>query len=256
MDGIYLAALSVWSLMTLTWLVSVPLKNTSIVDIIYSLNFILIGSAYYLTSKPSISQTTILICTSLWALRLCLHLFIKNFGKGEDHRYVRFRNNYGKERFWWFSYFQVFLLQSLFVWVFATPIHLNALLPSTALNTTIYGMGIAIFIFGFFYEAVADYQLYQFKKHALPDQLLTKGLWRYSRHPNHFGEIILWIGISTICLSQLYPLGLLAYISPLAIALTFIYLSGSIQQEPRMSKRKRNFSDYIQTTPNIIPKIF
>ncbi|MDC3181119.1 DUF1295 domain-containing protein [Gammaproteobacteria bacterium] len=256
MDGIYIAALGVFSFMTLNWIISIPLKNTSIVDNIYSLNFIIIAMAYYYTTQqPSLSQSTILACTTIWAIRLSAHLFIKNFGKGEDHRYARFREMYGAERFWWFSYFQVFLLQSLFVWVFATPIHLSAYTAKPFLPTPYY-IGLGLFAFGLLYESIADYQLYQFKKTATPDQLMMKGLWQYSRHPNHFGEIILWTGIATICIASTHTIGILAYISPIAITLTFIYLSGAVQQEPRMSKNKRNFSQYVTNTPNIIPKLF
>lgn len=256
MDGILLAALSVWAFMTLSWVVSVIIKNVSIVDNIYSLNFIWIALAYLLTTQnPTNTQLIITACTTIWALRLMIHLTYRSWGNGEDHRYARFRNMYGKERYWWFSYFQVFILQSLFVWVFALPIHLSAFITTQA-STLLTIIGVSIFLFGFMYEAVADYQLLQFKKTRTQDQLLTSGLWKHSRHPNHFGEIMLWTGIATLCFAQSQTLGLLAYFSPIAITLTLVYLSGSVQQEPRMSKNKRNFEDYLRNTPNILPRIF
>ena len=149
-----------------------------------------------------------------------------------------------------YSYYKVF------VWVFALPIHLSALSTQTPASTSFTIIGVSIFLFGFIYEATADYQLLQFKQTRTPDQLLTSGLWKYSRHPNHFGEIVLWTGIATLCFAQSQTLGLLAYFSPIAITLTLVYLSGSVQQEPRMSKNKRNFEDYLGNTPNILPRIF
>lgn len=256
MNAVILAALSVWTIMTLTWIVSVFKKDVSIVDTIYSLNFIGIAAAYQSQAEYTLTTTLLSLSVTLWALRLMLHLGYKNWGQPEDHRYQRFRKNYGAERYWWFSYLQVFMLQGLFVWIFALPIHVAYLNTQTTLITPLFYLGEALFTFGFLYESIADYQLVRFKNKAPEKALLTSGLWKYSRHPNHFGEIVLWYGIATLSASQFNPYAVLAYIGAIAIMFTLHYISGPVQQESRMEKNKDKFNDYRNNTPRIVPKIF
>ena len=139
-------------------------KDVSIVDTIYSLNFIGIAAAYQSQSEYTLTTTLLSLSVTLWALRLMLHLGYKNWEQPEDHRYQRFRKNYGAERYWWFSYLQVFMLQGLFVWIFALPIHVAYLNTQTTLITPLFYLGTALFTFGFLYESIADYQLVRFKK--------------------------------------------------------------------------------------------
>lgn len=250
---------TVWLFMTLTWLYATAICNVSIVDTIYGINFILIHITYYYLS-PNTDRISLLLfaLTSLWAIRLSTHIGIKNYGLGEEKRYQRFREKYGKQRYWWFSYFQVFLLQGAFLLIFASPIHMSYQSPITQtshLQTLMLAIGISIFLLGFIYESIADWQLRQFKKHSKPLEFLQTGLWKYSRHPNYFGEITLWFGIAIISFSKSPSLyGLLNFIGPLFLTYVIAYLSGPKNHEPYMEKEKPGYLKYQNDTPTIIPK--
>ena len=115
--------LVIMTLMTLLWLVSIPLKNVSIVDPFWGFGFVLVSTYYYTASPVSASRPRlVLLLVAIWGLRLWLHLLIRNWNKGEDYRYVQFRKDYGESRYWWFSFFQVFLLQGFLMWIISAPL--------------------------------------------------------------------------------------------------------------------------------------
>ena len=249
---------AVWVFMTACWLISTLIKNVSIVDTIYSINFIIIHAVYqYLAPSTDIISTLLLIFTTLWALRLAIHIGLKNHGMGEEKRYARFREKYGKSRYWWFSYFQVFLLQGAFLLIFASPIHINyytVLQQTHPLQPLLLAVGISIFLFGFIYESIADLQLYRFKQSNDSTQFLQTGLWRYSRHPNYFGELTLWFGLAIITISKNPSLfSLISLIGPIFLSYVISQLSGPKNHEPYMEKEKPGFIAYQSNTPAIIP---
>lgn len=248
------AMLAVWLFMTIIWVISIIIKNVSIVDTIFSINYILIHLAYLYHKTPDIIDACLFLATLIWAIRLSLHIGIKNIGLGEEKRYQRFRENYGKERYWWFSYFQVFILQGAFLLIFASPIHISYYTP---LNNPIYPLaiiGFLLFLFGFLYETIADLQLYRFKQQNDHTAFLSSGLWRYSRHPNYFGELCLWFGLGLAAFAKAPSLfALISFIGPIFQTYVMSQLSGPKNHEPHMLKEKPGFKDYQDSTPTIIP---
>lgn len=250
--------IGVWLFMTLIWLISIRIKNVSIVDTIFGLNYIIIHIAY-LVQNPTLDITniTLFITTTLWAIRLSLHIGIKNAGMGEEKRYQRFRQNYGPKRYWWFSYFQVFILQGVFLLIFASPIHISYLTTTQQPLLPLYLLGLGLFTFGFFYEAIADIQLYRFKRTHSSKQFISTGLWRFSRHPNYFGELVLWFGMAGIAMSKSPTLfSTIALIGPIFQSYVMTQLSGPKNHEPHMVKEKPGFLEYQQHTPSLIPNFF
>ena len=253
------AAMTVWAFMTLQWIASIFLKNVSIVDTLFSINYLLILTTYFILS-PVLDpfDHLFIILVTLWALRLSIHIGIKNHGIGEEPRYARFRQQYGQERYWWFSYFQVFILQGVFLLIFASPIHINfytAPQPwyGQEITTTLLTL---LCITALAYEAIADFQLYRFKQTAKPKEVLTSGLWHYSRHPNYFGELALWYALASLAIAKSPSwFSLLSLIGPLFQTYVISELSGPKNHEPHMQDRK-GFTDYQSSTPAIIPNFF
>lgn len=249
-----------WLFMSLIWVVSVIKKDVSIVDIAYAFNFIIIGWVYYLSLKqPSSYDSLFLSAINLWGIRLSLHIAYKNKGKGEDKRYMAFRKNYGPERYWWFSYFQVFLLQWFLAMIFAMPIHIYFTQPNMPYDTKsmILVATFLVYVFGFFYESIADYQLLRFKTKNSSSSIMNKGLWRLSRHPNYFGEIILWYGLALTTIAHApSAITLIALIGPLALNYTIVCISGPSMQTSNLKSTKPGYSEYMQKTPRIVPKIY
>ena len=249
---------AVWAFMTLCWFVSIYIKNVSFVDIIYSINFILIHTVYQILSpSQDFINYLLLFFTSLWAVRLATHIGIKNLGIGEEKRYQRFRENYGKDRYWWFSYFQVFLLQGAFLLIFASPIHISYytnLTNNHILQPFILTLGSALFLTGFIYESIADWQLLKFKRSNTHDKFLQTGLWQFSRHPNYFGEILLWYGLGIISISKSPSLFTsLSLIGPIFLTYVISQLSGPKNHEAYMEREKPGYIAYQNNTPSIIP---
>jgi len=189
--------------MTLLWVVSVIVKNVSIVDLFWGLGFILTGVFYFLKTGGNEPRKIILmILVAVWALRLSVYLAWRNIGKGEDFRYKQFREKYGANRYWWISFFQTFLLQGILMWLISAPL-LGAQIQgqNTSLGVFDYA-GIVLWIIGFCFESIGDLQLARFKNDPVnKGKVLNKGLWHYTRHPNYFGDSAVWWGYGFLCLA-------------------------------------------------------
>lgn len=248
------AGLGVLGLMTVLWLVSIYLKNVSIVDNFWGIGFILIALIYALQCEVLYTRIKLMmLLVTLWGLRLSVYLMYRNYGKGEDYRYQEFRKSYGPKRYWWFSFFQVFLLQGGLMMIISLPLLGIALKTnSDALNLFDY-LAILIWIIGFIFESVGDYQLTAFKRHPEnKGKLLTTGLWRYTRHPNYFGDAAVWWGFGLLAIASgayWYSLG--------ALIMTYliIKISGVALLERSLSDVKPGYEDYIRTTSAFFPWI-
>lgn len=163
---IYLQGLVVIVLFfTLIWVLSVILKNASIVDIFWGLGYVLVAGFYFMIT-PDFSTRKIITLglVVLWGLRLSIYILWRNFGKPEDYRYKEFRKNYGEKRYWWFSYFQVFLIQGVLVWLISSPLlAINYFAPENAFGV-LDVFGILVWLIGFTFEAGGDWQLARFKR--------------------------------------------------------------------------------------------
>lgn len=247
------AAVSIWVLMTLIWLISLKLKNTSIVDIIWGFGFVLVNwVVFFLTPDGFADRKWILnILVTLWGFRLATHIFLRNHGKPEDFRYAAWREQYGK-KWWWYSYLQTFMLQGLLMFLISAPlIHTQA--TTTPSNIGLLEIaGIIIWVIGFFFETVGDLQLEKFKKNpANKGKLLNYGVWHYTRHPNYFGDSAQWWGFYLIAAGS--TLGFLTIFSPIIMTYFLIKVSGVAMLEKSMADRKPGYKEYMQKTNAFIP---
>jgi steroid 5-alpha reductase family enzyme len=250
---VYLQALAViMILMTSLWIVSVIIKNVSIVDLFWGFGFVLVSVFYFLNSDGVYARKIIVMAlVAIWGLRLTVYLTWRNYGKGEDFRYSNFRKKYGEKRYWWISFFQTFLLQGILMWLISAPL-LGAQFHgyNKALNILDY-VGIIFWITGILFEAGGDFQLAAFKANpANRGKVLDKGFWRYTRHPNYFGDSSVWWGYGFFCLaagSYLPALG-----SVLMTAL-IIKVSGVALLEKSLKEQKPQYKEYIEKTSSFIP---
>ncbi|MGK0127053.1 MAG: steroid 5-alpha reductase family enzyme [Candidatus Azotimanducaceae bacterium] len=246
------AALIILALITLLWIWSVFIKNVSIVDIFWGFGFVVVNVIYaYMSGELNARKILILTLVSIWGIRLVIYLAIRNIGKGEDFRYQEFRRNYGPKRYWWFSFFQTFLLQGVLIMIISLPllgIHSSA--TSGDLNVLDY-LGILVWIIGFTFETVGDFQLARFKKNIKnKGKVLNKGFWKYTRHPNYFGDSAVWwaYGIFSIAAGSYWQI-----IGSIIMTLLIIKISGVSLLEKTLKDTKPQYRDYIQKTNSFFP---
>lgn len=245
------ALLIIMVMMSLLWIVSVIIRNVSIVDIFWGLGFIITAIFYYVQTDGFLTRKVILlILVSVWGLRLSGYLAWRNSGKGEDFRYREFRKKYGKQ-YWWISFFQTFLLQGFLMWLISAPL-LGAQFYTDKNHLNLLDFaGIAFWITGFIFEAGGDFQLAVFKSDPLnKGQVLDKGLWKYTRHPNYFGDTAVWWGYGLLCLAAGSYLPVLG--SMLMTAL-IIKVSGVALLEKSLKDQKPEYKEYIRKTSAFIP---
>ncbi|MBN2481933.1 MAG: DUF1295 domain-containing protein [Bacteroidales bacterium] len=250
---IYLIALAtIMSMMFILWIISIWIKNVSIVDLFWGFGFVVVCFIYYLkTGGFEIRKVLLLTMVCVWGLRLSVYLSWRNHGKGEDFRYKKFRKDYGEHRYWWISFFQTFLIQGVLMWLVSAPLLGAQYYPhNDALNVFDF-IGIFIWLIGFIFEAGGDIQLALFKKDpANKGKVLNKGFWHYTRHPNYFGDAAVWCGYAFICIAAGSYIPVLG--SVLMIIL-IIKVSGVALLEKTLKTSKPEYRDYIEKTSAFIP---
>ena len=240
---------AILALAFVTWLVSLFKRDVSIVDSVWSL-LILLAAVVYASTLPASAPRAgwVLALTALWALRLSGHITWRNWGEPEDHRYqaIRARNQpYYEVK----SLYLVFGLQGMLAAIVSLPL-LAALASSGPLNW-IDALGFALFIFGFVFETIGDWQLARFKAGAENrSRVMDRGLWRYTRHPNYFGEFCVWWGLYLVALAAG---GWWAIVSPLLMSLLLLKVSGVTLLEKDIGERRPAYSDYIARTNAFFP---
>lgn len=243
------ALLPIGLLALAAWSVSVFRRDVSIVDSVWSLFFLAAAGAYALTVADAGTRAVlVLVLVTLWALRLSLYITWRHWGEAEDHRYqaIRARN---QPRFAFKSLYLVFGLQGLLAWIISLPL-LAAIAAPAALNLLDYA-GAALMLFGLAFETIADAQLSRFKSHAVNrGHVLDTGLWRYTRHPNYFGEFCVWWGFYLIALAAG---GWWAVVSPLLMSFLLLRVSGVTLLEQDIGQRRPAYRDYIARTNAFIP---
>lgn len=242
----------IFSLMIFLWLASLILKNSSIVDIFWGTGFVISAFTYFLlTPEGYIGRKFLLVLlTTIWGLRLTIHVLTRNWGKPEDFRYQKWRNESGK--IWWIkSLFKVFLLQGFLMWIISVPL-LAAQYSTTPDRLTVFDLlGVLLWAIGLFFESVGDFQLTRFK--ANPEnrgKVLSTGVWRYSRHPNYFGDSAQWWGYFLIALSAG---GWWSVFSPILMTLFLIKVSGVALLEKTLKTSKPGYREYIESTSAFVP---
>ena len=250
---IYLQALLViMIMMSVLWVLSIILKNVSIVDLFWGFGFVITAVFYFINTDGSdLRKRILIVLVSIWGLRLSAYLTWRNYGKGEDFRYREFRRKYGENRYWWISFFQTFLLQGVLMWLISVPL-LGAQYAGADKNPGILDyIGILLWLIGFIFEAGGDYQLVVFK--ANPEnkgKVLNTGFWKYTRHPNYFGDTAVWWGYGFICLSAGSYLPVLGSLLMTAL---IIKVSGVALLEKSLKDQKPQYKEYIEKTSAFIP---
>ena len=243
---------TVLTAVTLVWLLSLRRRDASIADVGWGLGFVLLAWLYCLLS-PTLTPRAWLVAAliTLWGTRLSWHIFRRNHGKEEDSRYRAMRALHG-QAFWWRSLFTVFWLQGAILWFVALPLLVAVRAERPAALTAVDALGVALFAIGFAFEVVGDSQLERFKADpANRGQVLDRGLWRYTRHPNYFGDATLWWGL--YAMAGATPGGWLTALSPALMTFLLLRVSGVTLLEEGMKVSKPGYQQYIATTPAFFP---
>ncbi len=239
-------------LMVLLWLISLIVQDSSIIDIFWGPGFVLACWIYFVSAPQGypLRKWLLTILVTVWGLRLGLHIFLRNLGKGEDFRYRKWREEAGDS---WriISLFKVFLLQGVLLWILSVPL-LPAQISATP-DRLIYldYLALSIWLGGFFFETVSDWQLARFKTNpANRGKVLNSGLWRYSRHPNYFGDAMQWWAYYLFAAAAG---GWWTIFSPVIMTILLLRVSGVTLLERSLQETREGYQEYIRTTNAFIP---
>jgi steroid 5-alpha reductase family enzyme len=238
------------AMMIILWLVSLIVRNASIVDIFWGIGFVVVvWIGYYFASGYLPRKQLIANLVTIWGARLAIHISIRNWGKPEDFRYAK-RREENAVHWWWLSFFQGFLLQGFLIWIISIPLLAAQTSGYPVILTPLDLIGESLFTLGLLIESMADLQLMLFRKApANKGNLLTVGLWKFSRHPNYFGEAMVWWGLYIIALAAGYSWTIF---SPILMTYLLVKVSGVAMLEQTL-KLKPGYEDYMRRTSAFIP---
>ncbi|MBI3654580.1 MAG: DUF1295 domain-containing protein [Acidobacteria bacterium] len=241
-----------WGLMGVLWLYSLAKRDASIVDSFWGPGFALIGwVSFFLTNGYQPRQLLLVALVTIWGLRLGVHIFTRNHGKGEDYRYRAMRKQHG-DKFPLVSLFTVFGFQGLLMWFISLPLQIAQVSTLPDKLTGFDYLGAMVWAIGFLFEALGDYQLKQFKADPKnKGKVMEAGLWRYTRHPNYFGDATLWWGYFLIACAV--PYGVYTLLSPLTMTIFLMKVSGVSLLEKSLQKNKSGYAEYIARTSSFFP---
>ncbi len=242
----------VLGLKLLLWLVGLARRDVSLIDIFWGANFVVLGWFYYALTPADTARAVIVVgLLSLWGLRLSLYLLWRKWGEGEDYRYREMRERQGAG-FAWKSLFSVFLLQGLILWIVALPIWRVTTAAGPERWTLFDLAGLALFAVGFAFEAGGDYQLARFKADpANRGRVMDRGFWRYTRHPNYFGDATVWWGFYLFALSS--PDSAWTAVGPLVMTALLLKVSGVALLERKLAETKPKYREYVERTNAFLP---
>lgn len=251
------SAAAIAVVMLSTWVVSLFLRNASIVDPIWSLGFVVVGWVSFFSMRNNVDglRTGVLLAlVTIWGLRLSLHLFIRNVGHGEDFRYKSMRKKYGSN-FWLVSLGTVFVFQGVLMWIVSLPLQFGiGTSNSTAWWSVPLVLGAIVWLIGFAFESIGDAQLRSFKADpASAGQVMDRGLWRYTRHPNYFGDATVWWGLFLVSLGA-GGWAWLGVIGPVVMTTLLRRVSGVTLLEKSLVKRRPGYEDYVRRTSPFVPR--
>jgi steroid 5-alpha reductase family enzyme len=234
---------------TFTWLLSLPLRNVSVVDSLWSLMLFAAGVIYALGADPRVPRFAFVLWPlAIWAARLSFYITVRNMGKGELRRYQAIRERH-EPRFALKSLFLVFWLQALLAWIISLPL-LGAFSTLAPIGLLDY-VGLVLWLTGFVFEALGDWQLSRFKRNSgNADAVMTGGLWRYTRHPNYFGEFCVWSGFALVAVSAGAWWSLPG---PVLLTVLLLRVSGVRLLEKDIGKRRPSYADYVLKTNAFFP---
>lgn len=237
--------------MVALWLVSLRLRDASIVDPFWGPGFVLVALvAFVFADGYGPRRVLVLALTAIWGVRLGAYLFARNRGKGEDFRYRAMRQRHG-DRFPLVSLFTVFGLQGLLLWTVSLPVQIAQVPADPDRLTLLDGLGALLWAVGLAFESIGDLQLARFKADpANRGQVLDRGLWRYTRHPNYFGDAVLWWGL------YLLAVAVGAWwtaLGPALMTVLLVRVSGVALLEKDIADRRPAYRDYVRRTSAFVP---
>lgn len=247
-----LTAIIILAIMTTLWILSLILKNSSIVDIFWGAGFVVANWIYFALAPEGLParKWLISILVTIWGLRLSSYILWRNWGKGEDFRYQKWRNESGGA-WWWKSFLQVFVLQGFLLWIISAPLLAAHIGPAPRHLTALDFAAVLLWAIGFFFEAVGDFQLARFKADpANKGKVMNRGVWRYTRHPNYFGDATQWWAYYLIALAAG---GWWTILSPIIMTTLLVRVSGVALLEKSLKEERPGYKEYIETTSAFIP---
>ena len=244
--------LIILGLMTLLWLVSLALKNASIVDVFWGMGFVITTWVVFALTPDgfALRKSMLSMLVTVWGTRLSLHILARNWGKPEDFRYQAWRKDAGAA-WWWRSLFRVFLLQGVILWIVAAPLLAAQISAQPDHLTPLDYLALPVWLIGFFFEAVGDRQLVRFR--ANPNnkgKVLQTGVWRYTRHPNYFGDATQWWAYYLVALAAG---GWWTVFSPIIMTGLLMRVSGVRLLERSLKETKPGYEEYVETTSEFVP---
>jgi steroid 5-alpha reductase family enzyme len=251
-DALAHSALAIAAAMLALWLLSLALRDASIVDVWWGPGIALGTAAAWLSGGASHPRALLLVAlTSLWALRLAGYLLWRNAGHGEDPRYQAMRRHWGS-RFPWISLATVFALQGVLQWVVSLPLQVGATAPGDAPLGASDALGVLLFAAGLAFETIGDAQLARFKANpANRGRVMDRGLWRFTRHPNYFGDALAHWGLFVVALGT--PHGAWTIVGPALMTFLLLRVSGVALLERSIGKRRPDYVEYQRRTSAFVP---
>jgi steroid 5-alpha reductase family enzyme len=248
-----LSALCIFTFMCVMFVIAQLIKDNSIVDVGWGIGFILVAVVTLTVYGDGIfKQRLVSYLVIMWGLRLSLYLMIRNAGRPEDFRYAAWRKEWG-DRVMQRSFFRIFMLQGLVMFINTLPVVIVNSGPSVSKKYVLLSCaGTALWVVGFFLEGMADKQLFDFKSdpHPHKNKVMKKGLWKYSRHPNYFGEALMWWGIFLLAIPSGY--WYISILAPLTITFLLLKVSGVTMLEKKYEGNDE-YSLYKKTTSAFLP---
>lgn len=234
----------------LLWLVSLLLKDASIVDPFWGASFVIVTwAAFGAAGDPGSRQFLVAVLVAVWGLRLATYLTIRSIGEDEDYRYQAMRRRWGSA-FPLISLGTVFLLQALLMWVVSLPAQVTMVNPDDP--GWLAWVGVGLWAVGLFFEAVGDRQLARFKADpGNKGKVMDRGLWRYTRHPNYFGDFCVWWGIFLVAITGLSMLWTI--VGPVLMSFLLLRVSGVALLEKTIGKRRPGYEEYAERTNAFFP---
>lgn len=236
-------------LMLTVWLISLPLRDVSIVDIAWGLGFVLVAWTTYVSGKKPESGLLLPVLATVWGLRLSGYLAWRKAGTPEDFRYREMRD-YHPRSFPMRSLLAIFALQGILMWIIALP--LQTVHPSNAPSVVLTLIGVLLWAAGFVFESVGDWQLARFKSDPTnAGRVMDRGLWRYTRHPNYFGDFLVWWGFYFLALASGSPWW--SIVGPIIMSVLLMRVSGVTLLERSLKDRKQGYAQYVARTNAFFP---
>ncbi len=251
MNPFVLSALCIFSFMCLMFIIAQIKKDNSIVDVGWGIGFMMVAFVtFYYYHDHTRHQKLVTFLTTVWGTRLAMYILIRNWGKPEDFRYAKWRQEWGNAVIIR-SFFQVFMLQGVVMFINALPIIIVNSTPHIDPSLKwLYPVGSVIGFIGFCFESLGDWQMYMFKTDPHKHGIMNHGLWKYTRHPNYFGEALQWWGFFMLAIpSGMWYLSILA---PVTITFLLLRVSGVTMLEKKYEGNDE-YSEYKRNTSAFIP---